>query len=135
MFGRQFAQWPEPLRGPLIDYHLGALRNTMKERKNLFTDVEPEVRDGGGLPDVPVLVLAAMGIDPFQAVIVPEAQLRELNQRKAGLYAPLVKSVRRGEYREVQGAGHDTLWTDRPDAVVQAIGDLLGQIRTASSSR
>ena len=135
MFARQFAQWPEPLRGSLIDYHLGALRNTMKERKNLFTDLEPEVRDSGGLPDVPVLVLAAMGIDPFQAVIVPAAQLRELNRQKAGLYAPLVNAVRRGEYREVQGAGHDTLWTDRPDAVVQAIGDLLGQIRTASSSR
>jgi pimeloyl-ACP methyl ester carboxylesterase len=135
MFARQFAQWPVSLRGPLIDYHLKALRNTMKERKNLFTEVEPEVRDGGGLPDVPVLVLAAMGIDPFQAVILPAAQLYELHQQKAGLYAPLVNSVPHGEYREVEGAGHDTLWTDRPDAVVQAIGDLLGQIRTASSSR
>jgi hypothetical protein len=84
---------------------------------------------------VPVLVLAAMGIDPFQAVIVPEAQLRELNRQKAGLYAPLVNSVRRGEYREVEGAGHDTLWTDRPDAVIQAIRDLLGRVRTASASR
>ncbi len=45
----------------------------MKERKNLFTEVEAEVRDGGNLPDVPVIVLAAMGIDPFQAVLMPEA--------------------------------------------------------------
>ena len=41
------------------------LRNTMKERKNLFTEVEPEIRDGGDLLDVPVIVLAAMGIDPY----------------------------------------------------------------------
>jgi len=50
------------------------------------------------------------------------------------LYAPLVKSVPRGEYREVEGAGHDTLWTDRPDAVVQAIRDLL-TLSTPSSTR
>ena len=62
-------------------------------------------------------------------MVLPEAQLRELNRQKAGLYAPLVKSVPRGEYREVDGAGHDTLWTDRPDAVVQAIRDLLGRAR------
>lgn len=129
MFSRQFAQWAEPVREPLVEYHLKALRNTMKERKNLFTEVEPEVRDGGALPDVPVLVLAATGIDPYQAVVMPEAKLGELNRQKAGLYAPLVKSAPRGEYREVDGAGHDTLWTDRPDAVVQAIRDLLGRAR------
>jgi pimeloyl-ACP methyl ester carboxylesterase len=127
MFTEQFAQWPPAVREPLIDYHLKTLRNTMRERKNLFTEIEPEVRDGGDLPDVPVIVLAATGIDPYQAVIMPEAQLRELNTQKAALYAPLVKSVARGEYREVGNAGHDTLWTDRPDAVVQAIRDLIGQ--------
>jgi pimeloyl-ACP methyl ester carboxylesterase len=127
MFTEQFAQWPPAVREPLIDYHLKTLRNTMRERKNLFTEIEPEVREGGDLPDVPVIVLAATGIDPYQAVIMPEAQLRELNTQKAALYAPLVKSVARGEYREVDNAGHDTLWTDRPDAVVQAIRDLLGQ--------
>lgn len=89
----------------------------------------PEVRDGGALPDVPVLVLAATGIDPYQVVVMPEAQLREPNRQKAGLYAPLVKSVPHGEYREVDGAGHDTLWADRPDAVVQAIRDLLDRAR------
>jgi hypothetical protein len=107
----------------------------MKERRNLFTEVEPEVRDGGELPDVPVLVLAATGIDPYQGVIMPAAQLRELNRQKARLYAPLVTSVPRGEYREAEDAGHDTLWTDRPDAVLAAIRDLLDRVRTASSSR
>ncbi len=125
MFEQQFATWPESVREPLIDYHLRALRTTIKERKNLFTEVDAEVRDGGNLPDVPVIVLAAMGIDPFQAVLMPEAQLRELNTLKPALYAPLAQSVPRGEHRPVDGAGHDTLWTDRPDAVITAVQDLL----------
>jgi pimeloyl-ACP methyl ester carboxylesterase len=129
MFTKQFAPWPPEVRGKLVDYHLQTLRKTMSERKNLFTEIEPEVRDGGNLPDVPVIVLAATGIDPYQAVIIPVAQLRELNTQKAALYAPLAKSVPRGEYREVDDAGHDTLWTDRPDAVLQALRDLLNQIR------
>jgi pimeloyl-ACP methyl ester carboxylesterase len=125
MFEQWFAGWPEIVRGPLIDYHLGALRKTFKEQKNLRTEVVAEIRDGGDMPDVPVIVLAAMGIDPFQAVLIPEAQLRELNGRKAAIYRPLAGSVPRGEYRPVEGAGHSTLHTDRPDAVVQAIRDLL----------
>jgi pimeloyl-ACP methyl ester carboxylesterase len=125
MFERVFADWPEPVRGPLIDYHLKALRNTMRERRNLFTEVEPEVRDGGEMPDVPVILLAAMGIDPFQAVVMPEAELRDLSSRKPALYQPLVESVPRGEFRPIEGTGHDTLWTDRPDVVVGAILDLI----------
>ena len=50
------------------------------------------------------------------------------------MYAPLVKSVPRGEYLEVEGTRHDTLWTDRLDAVVQAVRDLLA-LSTASATR
>jgi hypothetical protein len=125
MFGQMFADWPESVRKPLIDYHLTALRKTMQERKNLFTEVEAEIREGGEMPDVPVIVLAAMGIDPFMAALMPDAQLRDLNSRKSALYRPLAESVPRGEYREVEGAGHSTIHTDRPDAVLQALRDLL----------
>jgi hypothetical protein len=131
MFERWLAGWPEPVRRPLIDYHLGALRKTFAEQKNLNTEVVAEIRGGGDMPDVPVIVLAAMGIDPFQAVLIPQAQLRELNGQKAAIYEPLAASVPRGEYRPVEGAGHSTLHTDRPDAVIQAIRDLLDK-RTAS---
>jgi pimeloyl-ACP methyl ester carboxylesterase len=125
MFGQMLAEWPESVRRPLIEYHLMALWRSLREQKNLNTEVMAEVRDGGDMPDVPVIVLAAMGIDPFQAVLMPQAQLRELNGRKAAIYGPLAESVPRGEYRPLEGAGHSTLHTDRPDAVVQAIRDLL----------
>jgi hypothetical protein len=84
-----------------------------------------EIRDGGAMPDGPVIVLAARGIDPFQAALIPQAQLRELSLRKAGIYRPMAGSVPRGEYRPVEGAGHSTLHTDRPGAVVPAIRDLI----------
>ena len=89
----------------------------------------PEVRDGGALPDVPVLVLAATGIDPYQAVVMPAAQLRRAEPPEGRALRAAGESVPHGEYREVDGAGHDTLWTDRPDAVVQAIRDLLDRAR------
>jgi len=130
MFGQWLAGWPEPVRGPLIDYHLGTLRKTFAEQKNLNTEVMAEIRDGGGMPDVPVIVLAAMGIDPFQAVLIPQVQLRELNSHKAAIYRPLAESVPRGEYRPIEGAGHSTLHADRPDAVIQAIRDLLEKSAT-----
>jgi hypothetical protein len=82
-------------------------------RSGRVTEIETEFREGGDMPDVPVIVLASMGIDPFMAALMPEAQLRELNSQKAALYRPPVESVPRGEYRAVEGAGHSTLQPSR----------------------
>jgi hypothetical protein len=41
----------------------------------------------------------------------------------------LAESVPRGEYRELEDAGHSAMHTDRPDAVVQAIRDLVNASR------
>lgn len=41
------------------------------------------------------------------------------------LYTDPAGSVTRGEYRPLDGAGHSTMTTDRPDAVVQAVRDLF----------
>jgi hypothetical protein len=38
----------------------------------------------------------------------------------------LAGSVRRGENRVIEGAGHASLYWSHPDAVLQAIRDLLG---------
>lgn len=37
----------------------------------------------------------------------------------------LIAGISRGEYRSLEGARHSTMTTDRPDAVVQAVRDLL----------
>jgi hypothetical protein len=48
--------------------------------------------------------------------------------RKRVIYEALAGSVSRGEHRVVENAGHTTIHTDRPDAVVQAIRDLLDSL-------
>jgi len=133
MFARMYAAWPAPLRRTLVDYHLRAWRKTLQETRNLQSEVMGEVRDGGALPDRPLIVLTALGLDPFMARFAPEPYLRALNDRKRQFYANFAATVPRGENRLVEDAGHSTLHIDRPDAVIQAIRDLIGGF--ANSSR
>jgi pimeloyl-ACP methyl ester carboxylesterase len=133
MFGRMFASWPQEVREPLIDWHLRSLRKTFQEwptsdrtgRGRLMT----ELRNGGNTPDVPLIVLCALGIDPSMAAIMPDSYLRKINDGKRVMYTALASSGPRGEYRGVENAGHTTIHTDRPDAVVRAIRDLVDRIQ------
>ena len=124
LFERMFAKWPDSVREPLIECHLKSWRVGLREVKNQ-RELYDEVRRGGKMPDVPLFVLTAMGIDQFQTAFMPESYVREMNDGKCALYAALAASVPRGEQRVLENAGHVTIHTDRPDAVVQAIRDLL----------
>jgi pimeloyl-ACP methyl ester carboxylesterase len=124
-FEAMLRAWPEGLRRTLIEYHLAAWRKTLEEASNLHRGVLGEIALGGALPDVPLIVLTAMGIDPFQAAFMPEAALRELNALKAPVYQAFARSVPRGENRSLTDAGHSTIHTDRPNAVVQAVNEIL----------
>ena len=128
LFERMFARWPDLIRERLIEYHLRSWRTGLREVKNQ-DELYDEVRRGGDMPDVPLLVLIAMGIDGFQTAFMPESYLREMNEGKRVLYAALAESVPRGEYRVLENAGHVTIHTDRPEAVVQAIRDLLDRVQ------
>ena len=123
MFARMLSTWPQDLRERLVDYHVAHWRRSLDEARNLQTVVLGEVRDGGPLPDVPMIVLTATGLDPFMTVMSTPAYQRDLIVRKAGFYDALAASVPRGENRRIADAGHSTLHTDRPDAVIQAIRD------------
>jgi len=125
MFERMLAAWPDDVRKQLVEYHLRAWRRGLQEAKTLSTDVMTELRGGGGRPEAPMIVLTAMGIDPFMAAFAAEPYLRELNTLKRDFYDAFARSAPRGEAREVMDAGHSTLHTDRPDAVVAALRDLL----------
>jgi len=113
MFEQMLARWPDALRQRLIDYHLRSWRKSLHEAKNLQTEVLDEVRLGG--------------IDPFQAAFTPEPDLRALNTRKQVFYEDFARLAPRGENRPVEDAGHSTLHTDRPHAVIKAICDVLDQ--------
>ena len=68
------------------------------------------------------------------AATMPESYLRKDTAGKRVLYRVLTESVPRGGYHEVENAGHDTIHTDRPDAVMLAIQDLIDRIRDGATS-
>ncbi|MCO6004388.1 alpha/beta hydrolase [Actinoallomurus purpureus] len=120
-----FAAWPDSVRGPLIEHHLTAWRTAWNEDKNLYTEVADELRRAPDLPDVPLIVLTAMGHDATQAHLWPGDLLREINEIKRTIHAELAASVPRGEQRVLDDAGHGFMHEERPDTVLQAITDLL----------
>jgi pimeloyl-ACP methyl ester carboxylesterase len=133
VFSRMLVSWPEEVRAPLIEWHLRSLMKTLQEfpasDRTGKGKLSTELRTGGETPDVPLMVLCGLDIDPFYAAIMPESYLRKMNDGQRVLYRTLTASVPRGEYREIEHAGHDTIHTDRPDAVLQAIQDLLDRVR------
>ncbi|MFI4934497.1 MAG: alpha/beta fold hydrolase [Caulobacterales bacterium] len=134
-FEAMFASWPDGLRSRLVDYHLASWGKGLEEARNLRTEILDEIRLGGPMPDAPVIMLTAMGIDPFMAPFMAEPYLRELNERKNGYYTAFARSLQRGEHRALSDAGHSTLHTDRPDAVVAAIAELVDAAREDARSR
>ncbi|WNQ14071.1 alpha/beta hydrolase [Paenibacillus aurantius] len=130
LFDRMFEKWPDSVRQPLVEYHLRTLSSTMTERKNLNNKLYQELREGGDLPDVPLIVVTGTGIDPFLTPVVSSSFLREsmepFTEAKKTIYTRLARSVPQGEHRLFPDAGHTTIHTDSPDEVVEAIETLLG---------
>ena len=127
--GELYASWPAAVRGPLIDNHLGAWRTAMDETANLETDIYAELRDGGPLPDVPLIVLTATGINPFWAKFAPAEVARQAQQGVHAMHAAMAAAVPRGEHRLLPGASHQIAHVQQPDAVVQAVADVLSRSR------
>lgn len=129
MFSKMFASWPGEVREPLVDWHLKHLTKTFQEfPASQRTDSGPlatELRSGGNLPDVPMIVLCALGIDPSMDATMSASFLRKMNDGKRAAYTALASSYSHGEYRELEDAGHSAMHIDRPDAIVKAIRDLI----------
>jgi hypothetical protein len=76
------------------------------------------------------VVLTAMDVDPFKRAVsmgVSEDALQAEIDGKARLYDELAASFTRGENRRIEGVGHVTLLMRRPDVVVEAVRDVIGQ--------
>ncbi|MFF8787465.1 alpha/beta fold hydrolase [Streptomyces sp. NPDC015125] len=129
LFAQELTDWPEEVREPLIERRVSPewLRVGIQEVKNI-DQLYDEMRHAGPMPDVPLIVLTATDIDAFKKAVSAgesESLLREEIDGKRRLYTALAKSVPRGENRLIEGAGHVTIHWRRPDAVLQAIRDLL----------
>ena len=130
LFAQEMAGWPEEIRAPLIERHVSPewVRAGFQEAKNV-DQLYDEVRHAGPMPDVPLIVLSSMEIDSFKRAVsagTSESLLCEEIEGKRRLYTALAESVPRGEIRLID-AGHVTIHLRRPDAVHQAIQDLLGR--------
>jgi pimeloyl-ACP methyl ester carboxylesterase len=131
LFGRELADWPREVREPLIEGHLSRawLQAGLAEAAGARA-LDAELRAAGPLPDVPLIVLTATGIDPFKEAVsggIPAALLRGEIEGKTRLYDRLAASVPRGENRLVDGVGHVTLPMRRPDAIARAVRDVIGR--------
>jgi pimeloyl-ACP methyl ester carboxylesterase len=132
LFAQEMSDWPDPIREFLIERHVspGWLRVSFQEAKTV-DQLYDEVRQAGPMPDVPLIILSSMGIDSFKRAVsqgTPESLLREEIEGKWRLYTALAESVPRGEIRLIEDAGHVTIHFRRPDAVLQAIQDLLDKL-------
>lgn len=130
MYQQMFVSWPEPVRRQLIDRHMSPQwwQAGVRERSNM-PQLADELRSGGDLPDTPLIAITTLGIDPGMRLLMSGKALRQMNEAKLRLYAALAASVTQGENRVLSDARHSTITTDHPGAVVQAIRDLLGEIR------
>jgi pimeloyl-ACP methyl ester carboxylesterase len=129
MYRQMLAGWPAPIRAELIRRHLSrAWWDAGVAERGSLVALADELKAGGPVPDVPVIVLMADGIDPGLRLMMSGKALREMTEGNRRLYAALAASVSEGEVRALAGARHSTVTTDRPDDVVQAIRDLIGRI-------
>ncbi|MGW4847502.1 alpha/beta fold hydrolase [Nocardia brasiliensis] len=118
------ADYPAHLRDPLLEAKTSDewLRFGLAERTAL-TGLATELRAGSPLPDVPVIALTVLGTDPAQQV-----PWEAVNAAKTRMDAALVRSVSHGEQRILTDTFHHRLCFDRPDAVVQAVRDVLDRV-------
>ncbi|MGY2115780.1 alpha/beta fold hydrolase [Nocardia gipuzkoensis] len=116
------ADYPEHVRGPLIDAKASDewIKIGIAERSRL-TDVATELRAGPNLPDVPVVALSVLGPDPAQQA----ETLQKMHDGRRRMDAALLSAVSHGEQRILSDTAHHRLCFDRPDAVVQAIRDVV----------
>ncbi|MEV5240100.1 alpha/beta hydrolase [Streptomyces cinnamoneus] len=126
MRGELLADYPEHVRQPLIDAHDSDewLRVGSAERGTL-TGLAAELQAGPDLPDVPMIALTVVGTDPAQQALMPERTWQEMHDGKTRMDAALVSTVSHGEQRILSDTLHHRLCFDRPDAVVQAIRDVV----------
>jgi pimeloyl-ACP methyl ester carboxylesterase len=123
-----FAAHPEHVRQALMDAHVSDewLQSGHIERTNMAV-LADELQDGPDIPDVPVIALTVTGTDAADQAMLSEhlEQAQRARDGKKRLDAAIVNSVSHGEHRVLSDAGHTFVIVDRPDAVVQAIRDVV----------
>jgi pimeloyl-ACP methyl ester carboxylesterase len=121
-----FADYPPAIRDAMVDYHVSDtwIRVGIAERASMIA-LADELKAGPGIPDVPVVALTPLGVDPGQQALMSEETLQKVHDGKTRLDAAFVGQVSRGEQRILPDTNHSQMIVDRSDAVVQAIRDVM----------
>ncbi|TCJ89714.1 alpha/beta fold hydrolase [Nocardia alba] len=120
------ANYPAPMRRALTEAKASDewIRAGFAERDRL-PELAAELHAGANIPDVALVVLSVLGADPD---LPPEA-LAEVHHGRRRMDAAVAKGVSRGEQRILTDTAHHRLCFDRPDAVVEAIRDVIERVR------
>ncbi|MFI9506513.1 alpha/beta fold hydrolase [Nocardia sp. NPDC052566] len=129
-YKKMFATWPAPVRDALVAGHVDPewMRIGAEERGTTVA-LAGELRAGGKVADVPFIALGALGADAGQRLVLSKKAARELADSKEALYSAMAQTFSRGEYRALPDAKHSTIQLDEPDAVVQAVRDVVDSAR------
>jgi pimeloyl-ACP methyl ester carboxylesterase len=124
--GGMFEAFPSEIRETLIDKHTGPERLLVgiKEGLNVLAIMD-ELQVGGPLPDVPLIVLSGTAITPEQTAFQSEDSLRQQIAGSQRLFDAIAAAAPQGEHRSLPDASHVSLPMTRPDAVADAVKDLL----------
>ena len=130
LFQDAMADFPAEVREPLVANHVHPawLRGGIQEGSNVKALSEEMRAVADRVPDVPTVVLTATDIDPFKRAVLgdmPQELVDAETTGKVRLYDELAASFSRGENRQVEGVGHVTLVMQRPDAVIDAVRDMM----------
>jgi pimeloyl-ACP methyl ester carboxylesterase len=127
-YGSLLAAWPAQVRAELIDHHLAHWRTGLSESANLESEVYDEVRHGGAVPDVPVIVLTAGAGNPAWSSYGPPELVEKALAGIRDLHATLAGSFTGGEHRVIEGATHQYAHIEQPEAVRAALRDLIAEL-------
>lgn len=132
LFDEAMAEFPDEIREPLVANHVHPrwLLVGIQEGGNVKALGQEMRAVADAVPDVPAVILTATGIDPFKRAVsagVSEELLEAETAGKLRLYDEVAASFTRGENRRVDGVGHVTLVMQRPDAVVEAVRELINR--------
>ncbi|CCH32849.1 alpha/beta hydrolase [Actinosynnema sp. NPDC047251] len=122
--------FPDDIRGQLIDKHTSPERLLIGIREGVnVQSLLDELRAGGPMPDVPVIVLSGTAIGAEQTVFQSEENLREQIAGSQRLFEAITAATPHGEHRALADASHITIPMVRSDAVADAAHDLLSGLR------
>ena len=132
LFREKFASWPDEVREAVIDYHATRWRAGILEASNL-TAIYADLARPAPLGDIPTIILTALALDPGSQLFMPDEWQRQVIDGKLRLNTALAATLPRGEQRLLPEASHGWMQAERPDAVVQALRDLLAVVRRDSA--